>query len=91
MQMTPAVVLGHTVTIALSNLLNQLVTKSVLNNHRGARCAHAVDIDMYKGNYKYLGDPTPSARSTNLSDLPIPCSLESLESSNMLDDSSEGV
>ena len=31
MQMTPAVVLGHTVTIALSNLLNQLVTKSVLN------------------------------------------------------------
>jgi len=32
MQMTPVVVLGHTVTIALSNLLNQLVTKSVLNN-----------------------------------------------------------
>ena len=34
MQMTPAVVLGHTVTIALSNLLNQLVTKSVLNRYR---------------------------------------------------------
>ena len=34
MQMTPAVVSGHTVTIALSNLLNQLVTKSVLNISR---------------------------------------------------------
>ena len=37
MQMTPAVVSGHTVTIALSNLLNQLVTKSVLNS--GTRIA----------------------------------------------------
>ena len=36
---------------------------------------------------EYLGDPTPSPRSTKLSDLPIP---HSLESSNILDDSLEG-
>ena len=43
--------------------------------------------DIYQGNYEYLGDPTPSTRSTKLSDLPIP---RSLESSNILDDSLEG-
>ena len=39
--------------------------------------------DIYYGNCEYLGDPTPSTRSTKLSDLPIPRSLE-------LDDSLEG-
>ena len=45
MQMTPAVVSGHTVTIALSNLLNQLVTKSVLNTHLNSTgCAKCEDV-----------------------------------------------